>query len=41
MRITCEICGSYADLTETPINNVCPICLTTGSVYIDEKEENE
>ena len=36
MRIECEICGSYADLKEPPKNNICPVCLSIGSLYICE-----
>lgn len=40
MTVECEICGSYAEMEEPPVNNICPICLTVGSLFIKE-EENE
>lgn len=36
LRIECEICGSYALLEEAPRNNICPVCLHTGSLFISE-----
>ena len=35
--IECEICGSWAYLDQKPDNNICPICLTIGSLFIQEK----
>lgn len=35
--IECEICGSWAYLEQKPKNNICPICLTIGSLFIQEK----
>lgn len=40
MRIECEICGSYADLEKTPMNNICPVCCSVGSLFI-HKEHRE
>ena len=37
LLIECEICGSWAYLEQKPKNNICPICLTTGSLFIQEK----
>lgn len=36
MRIECEICGSYADLEKPPLNNICPVCFSVGSLFICE-----
>ena len=35
--IECEICGSWAYLEQKPKNNICPICLTIGSLFIQEE----
>ena len=34
MRIECEICGSYADLEKPPLNNICPVCFSVGSLFV-------
>lgn len=41
MKIECEICGSYVELNDAPLNNICPICLHIGSLFISEEENNE
>lgn len=45
MKITCEICGSYTidvdiikKYLEHKENNICPICLTVGSLYISNEK---
>lgn len=35
--IECEICGSWAYLEQKPKNNICPIGLTIGSLFIQEE----
>ena len=43
LKIKCAVCGSYIevkDLKEIE-NNICPICLTLGSLYIAEGDNNE
>lgn len=37
MRIECGICGSYADLEKLPLNNICPICFSVGSLFIHKE----
>ena len=37
MKIECEICGAWADLDETPLNNICPVCLSVGSLFISDQ----
>ena len=37
MRIECEICGSYADLEKPPMNNICPVCCSVGSLFIHKE----
>ena len=39
MRIECEICGSYADLEKPPLNNICPVCFSVGSLFICEVKQ--
>ena len=36
MRIECENCGSYVDLERPPLNNICPVCSSVGSLFICE-----
>ena len=37
MRIECEICGSYADIERPPMNNICPVCCSVGSLFIHKE----
>ena len=43
MKIACEICGSSAtdekEIEKAKKNNICPICLSMGSLYIDHSTE--
>lgn len=41
MKIECEICGAYAELDSPPINNICPVCLHIGSLFINENKEKD
>lgn len=39
MKITCEICGASTmdgkEIKNRKNNNICPICLSVGSLYIE------
>lgn len=43
MKIFCEICGAYTidekEIEKVKKNNICPICLSVGSLYIDYPTE--
>jgi hypothetical protein len=41
MIIECEICGSSTLMDKPPLNNICPICLTIGSLFIQTKPTKE
>lgn len=32
--IECECCGSWTAVSELPLNNICPVCLNQGSLFI-------
>lgn len=34
MIIECEICGSFTEIDEAPLNNICPVCCSIGSLFI-------
>jgi hypothetical protein len=35
--IECEICDSWTVVSELPRNNICPVCLHQGSLFIQTK----
>lgn len=39
--IECEICGSYALEKYKPLNNICPICKSIGSLFINDNPSEE
>ena len=41
MIIECEICGSWAEMDEPPLNNICPVCCSIGSLFIQTKSTEE
>lgn len=41
MIVECVICGSYADLERFPTNNICPVCLTVGSLWERKRLSDE
>ena len=41
MIIECEICASCAEMDKPPLNNICPVCLHIGSLFIQEKPTEE
>ena len=32
--IECECCGSWTAVSELSLNNICPVCLNQGSLFI-------
>lgn len=32
--IECECCGSWTAIPALPLNNICPVCLHHGSLFI-------
>lgn len=42
MKIFCEICGAYTidekEIEKVKKNNICPVCLHMGSLYIDRTD---
>lgn len=34
MLIECEICGAQLDTEKPPLNNICPVCCSVGSLFI-------
>jgi hypothetical protein len=43
MKISCEICGASTtdekEIEEAKNNNICPICLSVGSLFIAHPTE--
>ena len=43
MKIECEICGASTtdekEIEKSKKNNICPICLSVGSLFIDHPTE--
>lgn len=39
--VECEICGSYAPERYKPLNNICPICCSIGSLFINDNPSEE
>lgn len=43
MKISCEICGAFTtdekEIEKVKKNNICPICLSVGSLFIDHPTE--
>jgi hypothetical protein len=39
--IECEICGSYALEKYKPLNNICLICKSIGSLFINDNPSEE
>ena len=41
MKCTCEMCGAYTtsayEILRALKTNICPNCLTIGSLYIEEE----
>ncbi len=41
MKCTCEMCGASTtdelEIFEAMASNICPCCLTIGSLYIEEE----
>lgn len=41
MKISCEICGASTtdeyEIFKAMASNICPNCLTVGSLYIEEE----
>ena len=42
MKISCEICGASTtderEIEKAKKNNICPVCLHIGSLYIDKTD---
>lgn len=41
MIIECEICGSYAEMDKPPLKNICPVCCSIGSLFIQTNQQRK
>lgn len=39
--IECEICGAFALVQYRQINNICPVCGSVGSLFINSNPSKE